>query len=210
MNFSPDTRFGGQAIGNEYFFELTGGSMALDFVNTLDEREGRERELISDISRLAQWAVQAGALSAQQVEAAVKVSGEGSDLLLSDAKCLREDLFHLFSCVVSGRKVSPDMMEAFNRWRKETCENSAIEFRDGAFVLTFGGASPSLRSVLWKIVQDAESILLDPERVSRVRQCQGHQCAWMFLDYSRQKNRRWCDMTVCGNRAKVKRFRAKS
>ncbi|MCI0410541.1 MAG: CGNR zinc finger domain-containing protein [Acidobacteria bacterium] len=28
----------------------------------------------------------------------------------------------------------------------------------------------------------------------------------MFLDRSKRGNRRWCDMTVCGNRAKARRF----
>jgi hypothetical protein len=31
--------------------------------------------------------------------------------------------------------------------------------------------------------------------------------AWLFLDQSRNGSRRWCEMTVCGNRRMVRRFR---
>ncbi len=30
-------------------------------------------------------------------------------------------------------------------------------------------------------------------------------CTWLFLDRSRNRSRTWCDMTVCGNRAKASR-----
>lgn len=30
-------------------------------------------------------------------------------------------------------------------------------------------------------------------------------CGWLFLDQSRNRSRVWCDMTVCGNRAKASR-----
>lgn len=30
-------------------------------------------------------------------------------------------------------------------------------------------------------------------------------CGWLFLDRSRNKSRAWCDMAVCGNRAKASR-----
>jgi predicted RNA-binding Zn ribbon-like protein len=38
---------------------------------------------------------------------------------------------------------------------------------------------------------------------SRVRRCQGVNCAIPFVDTSRPGNRRWCSMDRCGNRAKV-------
>jgi len=30
-------------------------------------------------------------------------------------------------------------------------------------------------------------------------------CGWLFLDRSKNKSRAWCDMAVCGNRAKANR-----
>jgi predicted RNA-binding Zn ribbon-like protein len=44
---------------------------------------------------------------------------------------------------------------------------------------------------------------------ARFRICANEDCRWVFEDTSRGGRRRWCDMTSCGNQAKVRRFRAK-
>ncbi len=41
------------------------------------------------------------------------------------------------------------------------------------------------------------------------RICANDECRWVFQDTSRGGRRRWCDMTSCGNVAKVRRYRAK-
>lgn len=40
-----------------------------------------------------------------------------------------------------------------------------------------------------------------------VRACENPLCRFVFLDRSRNRSRRWCDMAACGNRAKLRRFR---
>ena len=35
--------------------------------------------------------------------------------------------------------------------------------------------------------------------------CASEDCAWLFLDTSKNHTRRWCDMKTCGNRVKVSR-----
>jgi predicted RNA-binding Zn ribbon-like protein len=42
---------------------------------------------------------------------------------------------------------------------------------------------------------------------ARFRVCDNHDCRWVFEDESRAGRRRWCDMSSCGNRAKVRRYR---
>jgi predicted RNA-binding Zn ribbon-like protein len=44
---------------------------------------------------------------------------------------------------------------------------------------------------------------------SRIRECGGHACGWLFYDTSKNNRRRWCEMEVCGNRAKQRRLRAR-
>lgn len=41
----------------------------------------------------------------------------------------------------------------------------------------------------------------------RLKACRGADCGWVFIDSSRNASRRWCDMAVCGNRAKSTSFR---
>ncbi|MBX5188835.1 hypothetical protein HJB86_07940 [Rhizobium sp. NZLR3b] len=40
----------------------------------------------------------------------------------------------------------------------------------------------------------------DPERMKICG-----NCGWLFIDRSKNRSRAWCDMTVCGNRAKANR-----
>jgi len=44
--------------------------------------------------------------------------------------------------------------------------------------------------------------LLTTESFSDVKACQGHACTLLFVDHTRGRARRWCNMAVCGNRAK--------
>ena len=44
---------------------------------------------------------------------------------------------------------------------------------------------------------------------SRLRVCRDPSCGWVFFDQSRNRSGLWCDMAVCGNRAKARNFRAR-
>ena len=41
----------------------------------------------------------------------------------------------------------------------------------------------------------------------RLKACLADDCQWAFYDLSRNRSAVWCDMRVCGNRAKVRRHR---
>jgi hypothetical protein len=64
------------------------------------------------------------------------------------------------------------------------------------------------RQVLGAAAQDLIEII-GSERLSRLRMCQGDNCALMFYDTSRPGNRRWCSMQRCGNRHKVGNYRTR-
>ncbi len=42
---------------------------------------------------------------------------------------------------------------------------------------------------------------------SRLKACR--QCEWAFYDWSKNRSGRWCAMSVCGNRTKVRAYRAR-
>jgi predicted RNA-binding Zn ribbon-like protein len=44
---------------------------------------------------------------------------------------------------------------------------------------------------------------------SRLKACRSDTCQWAFIDTARNHSRQWCDMAVCGNRAKARRFRSR-
>ena len=43
----------------------------------------------------------------------------------------------------------------------------------------------------------------------RMKACPNDRCHWAFYDRSRNRSRTWCTMTVCGNRAKARSYRAR-
>ena len=57
-----------------------------------------------------------------------------------------------------------------------------------------------LGPVAWSAVE-----VLQSEDRRALRECEGSNCNWLFLDTSRNHSRRWCSMQSCGNQAKAKR-----
>jgi predicted RNA-binding Zn ribbon-like protein len=43
----------------------------------------------------------------------------------------------------------------------------------------------------------------------RLKACPADSCGWAFYDRSRNRSRTWCAMSVCGNRAKARSYRAR-
>jgi predicted RNA-binding Zn ribbon-like protein len=43
----------------------------------------------------------------------------------------------------------------------------------------------------------------------RLKACRSDTCQWAFIDGARNRSRQWCDMAVCGNREKARRFRSR-
>jgi predicted RNA-binding Zn ribbon-like protein len=43
----------------------------------------------------------------------------------------------------------------------------------------------------------------------RLKACANDTCRFAFYDHSKNRSGRWCDMSICGNRAKVTAFRAR-
>ena len=67
-------------------------------------------------------------------------------------------------------------------------------------------ADDDLDRVLWEIGRAAGRLVVSP-RLARVRACAASDCGWWFVDDTKNRSRRWCDMKLCGNREKLRRFR---
>ncbi|RWZ64289.1 zf-CGNR multi-domain protein [Labedella populi] len=69
-----------------------------------------------------------------------------------------------------------------------------------------GRTSARAAQALATIARDAIA-LFDPESSGRIRECDGEDCSLVYLDTSRGGTRRWCSMSRCGNRHKVRTHR---
>jgi predicted RNA-binding Zn ribbon-like protein len=63
-----------------------------------------------------------------------------------------------------------------------------------------------VEAILGPVVLSALSVLTGSD-LSRIKRCPGDHCGWLFYDATKNRRRRWCEMEVCGNRAKQKRRR---
>jgi predicted RNA-binding Zn ribbon-like protein len=66
-----------------------------------------------------------------------------------------------------------------------------------------------IEAILGPIALSALTTLSQTD-LTRVKQCAGEHCGWLFFDTTKNKGRRWCEMEVCGNRAKQKAHRART
>jgi len=202
-------RKGGLQTPEGFLFELSGGDVSLDLVNTLNDRPtGHARELIPHAADLLSWARQAGLLTRKQEALLLKDAGRkprAAESVRRRAVRLRECLFQLFSSVIDGKETPPAVLAEWNQFLDESFEHyQTIRSADG-LVWKPRSDPDEFEAILWPIVNSAFQLLTGPRAV-RIRRCASDNCDWVFLDNSKRGNRRWCDMTVCGNQAKARRF----
>ena len=177
-----------------------GGALCLDFVNTIDPRYGPDRvEYLPDYESLAAWAAWAGAV----VPGRGRVDRRRAAGVLRRAHALRDDLHVL----IGSRRGDPDALRRFNCELQRAGANAVVRPGGTAYAAAWETTTSPDR-VLWPIVRSAEQLLLSPA-LERVRECDGENCGWLFLDTSKAGRRRWCSMADCGNRAKARRHYAR-
>jgi predicted RNA-binding Zn ribbon-like protein len=118
---------------------------------------------------------------------------------------LREAVFRTFSAIAAGRQVNSANLGAIRDEVRAAYQHGRLAWNGGAFEWQFPADREALDSVLWPIAKNAVDLLADGQSLAAMRECASDRCAWLFLDRSRNGTRRWCDMKVCGNRAKSRR-----
>jgi predicted RNA-binding Zn ribbon-like protein len=188
-------------------FELTGGRPCLDLANTLEARATpRPRELLRSYADLLAWGEQAALLSrgeARRLRDRARRRGREAEAARRRALSLREALYSVFSALAAGSAVPPRALRFLNAALPGVLARLRIASGKGAFAWGWS-AETDFDRVLWPVIQSAGELLTSPAR-ERLRECAAPDCAWLFLDASRNRSRRWCDMSVCGNRAKARR-----
>lgn len=198
---------------HHYVFDLLGGRLAIDFVNTVSgKRLLAPIERLNEYADLVSWGEQVKALSpadAKVLRRIARQSPERAAAALRQAKALRETLFRIFAAVAAGKKPEDADMDAFNRRVGEAFGNLRVASHGARFETSFGEPA-SLDFVVFAVVRSAVDVLTHDD-LARVRMCEATDgCGWLFYDDTRNRQRRWCSMKDCGNRAKARRHYAKT
>jgi len=108
--------------------------------------------------------------------------------------------------VASRRPPDAASLARLNRYVTEMLSAAQLSVSDDRVVLASSDPD-SLDAVVAGVVGAAID-LLTSDAVQRIGRCADETCGWIFFDTTRSGTRRWCEMKVCGNRNKVRRFRA--
>jgi predicted RNA-binding Zn ribbon-like protein len=186
---------------------LVGGRLCLDFVNTTRDRQGEPEERITDYTELVGWSWRAGVLNAEEAARLKRMARRSPTealAVLERSIALREAMHQVFLGAATNRRVRPESLELLNDELGRAMARSQVVIADGGFAWVWAEGGRALDSMLWPIARSAADLLTGGD-LTTVRQCGGRACGWLFLDTSRNRTRRWCDMRVCGNRAKARR-----
>ena len=203
-------------------FKLLGGHPSLDFINTVggwisnpgrsaprDYRDVALREKLDTYADLVAWSRHAGLLnerSAKQLLRTAERQSSAARSVLRRGLKLREALYRLFRSVIEGWRPQPADIERLNEELYIARSHQSLVRTGGKLELSWDTSDEALDRVLWPLAASAAE-LLSSGNLSRLRQCGGEDCGWLFVDTSRNRSRQWCEMSVCGNLAKVRRFR---
>ena len=188
-------------------FEITGGALCLDLANTGSSSAGEKLGTFAD---LLAWAGQAGAWDGETL-AALRRRGAadpaGAAAAVAVAQEVRQAIFAACTAVGAGEPVPAAALARLDAALPAALALLGLGPGDGAAAGGLGWRwrpPERLEQVVAPAVVSAARLLASPE-AALVRECAAADCRWLFLDRSRNRSRRWCDMASCGNRAKARR-----
>ncbi len=191
-------------------YEFTAGDLGLDFVNTLEHHDGPAPEdMLTSWPELVDWAVKAGLATPQVAGGLLALATRNpraANAVFRRALRLRECLYRIVTALLAGRRPAAGDMREFNGFLAEAQAAVVLRATPGGMVLDLPVSSERPESVLGPVVMAAARLLTSPETLARVRRCDQETCRWFFVDHSKNRSRRWCDMRVCGNRAKAREY----
>jgi predicted RNA-binding Zn ribbon-like protein len=161
------------------------------FVNSYDAEI--DREDFSSPSALARWLRGKGllgervAVQESDLEAAIDVREALRSLLLAN----------------NGVPIDESAIKRLNRAADEAGLHLTFhEDGDTSVEPSANGVAGALGIVLSRV----HASMADGSW-QRLKVCPADDCLWAFFDRSRNRSRRWCEMEICGNRAKVRSYR---
>jgi predicted RNA-binding Zn ribbon-like protein len=190
-------------------FEWIAGDPALDFHNTVSwGRSGLAQERLRSYSDLVAWGRAADLVpQPRSLLARARRRPPEAAQALGRALGLRSVVHAVFTAIADGRAPEPDELRDLNGWLSDALGRLRVAKGPRGFAWSWTDTD-SLDTVLAPIVWAAARLLTSDELVQLGR-CANEDCGWLFVDRSRRRNRRWCEMGQCGSRAKARRYYAR-
>jgi predicted RNA-binding Zn ribbon-like protein len=183
-----------------------GGALALDFANSTTGR-GTDHfvEHLFDYEDLLRWSVFNEVLTpeaAATLQARVPVDRQAD--AFAAAMRVRALLNGVFDALARGRPAETQDLDALAELAKEAWRTAVLRPANAAHAWRFEPPDARPDGLLGPIVRSAVEVLTGRD-LSRLKVCPGEHCGWVFLDLTKNAGRVWCEMEVCGTRAKLRK-----
>jgi len=119
---------------------------------------------------------------------------------------MREFLVQVVDRVRQGRKIAVKDLARLNRYLEAAPVVRRLDAESGGATVLLAPAVTGIDAVLGEVAASFADMMAtgDP---TRIKICANSDCGWVIYDESRNRTRRWCDKTECGNLIKVRRHR---
>lgn len=187
--------------------ESTTHPLCLEFSNTVGRHVPDYPEKLRSYDDLAGWAERVGILSEPEKLELLRQAQHHPQMsakVLEQAIGLREAIFGSFSAIAAGGSPVEEDLAVLNQALAQALPHLQLVLAPQGLEWGWKDLETTLDGLLWPVARSAAE-LLTSEQLSRVRECSSETCNWLFIDQSKNRSRRWCDMNDCGNRAKARR-----
>jgi predicted RNA-binding Zn ribbon-like protein len=192
--------------------DLIADDLALNFANTESGRGFPSHENhLREAEHVAEWLKHAKVLPAEDASWLKNEASRRPDLaadLLTQAIVLR-DAIHDIGAALGRRAKPPEASLArLSALHARFVGEAALAPGVLSCRWRWSGRAAPVEAALGPVALAAVRLFTEGD-FHRIRECGGHACGWLFYDRSKNNRRRWCEMEVCGNRAKQRRLAAR-
>ncbi|AKG34781.1 CGNR zinc finger domain-containing protein [Paenibacillus durus] len=185
-------------------FQFLSDSLALNLVNTEENRRGKRHDLLETDQQVYSWFEH---MFSEQVIHAEQFSPNDhvhfSQESVFALKELRGLLRKGFQDIVDGQQVDEHWIHSLERYINHAPFTFAIK---GNKLIPIP-CGPYANALLSLIAYDALELLANG-KLATLHRCSNPKCLWMFMDATGK--RKWCSMKICGNRMKAARHKDRS
>ena len=190
--------------------DLVGGELAWDLANTSSGRgSSAHQDHLRDFDTLMQWVEHARIMppsDCAHARAALAGHPRRSRRVFARAIEMRELIWTIGTALAEQRPVSAKLLELLSAAHAENLRHAEMKMRSGSYIWVWDPRRDIQAAILGPVTLSVLTLLREKDLL-RPRRCAGQDCGWLFFDATKNNRRRWCDMRVCGNRAKVRAAR---
>lgn len=175
-----------------------GGRLWLDLLNSRLAYGDVSRDYVGEAQALPKWLAAAG----------IRTDGPAQGAEARDLAQLREALRLTVDTLRIGQPLPEEVVNDINRYLAQVCVRFSLSLDANGTPTLVERLDTGPTGPAGAVAADFSRFVCDyePERLKR---CANPACTMVFYDQGKNMRRRWCTMSICGNRDKVARFRAR-